>query len=570
MAILRFAINKSDRKFRISLPEIFLSCFLALVTLDVLRRPGVHLTMRFTECLGLALIYIGLRQVPAKHTGYLLLSVVIAGIVQAAHGLLQLYGYLPSSTGRLDSSGNFFNSGPYAGYLASILPVSLGLYLKDSLRQETSKPERSDQQRESSWRPVLNLVALAGVLSITMVIISTKSRAAWLAALLGAGCLFSTCFAGFSRTYLNTLNRKITACVSGAVVLIFLSAALYFFKKDSADGRILIWKITLKMAAAHPFMGIGYDRFRSEYMNHQKDYFLHHINAKESVVADDVFYTFNEPLHLWAETGMAGCLLMLIALMLLLLTKPELWSPGLILAKAGFVSILVFGFFSYPSEILPIKLNAVVYMAILSAHSRMFTLHFAHRWSVFYRMAAVFLLPVIAVIYLSWQGYLARLYRAFEDCNVAVMYYQSGHYNNAAAYYKSAFPVLSADGPFLMQNAKALMLNHEPEDALKVARLAEKYYNNTVVQITIGDACKMLKRYKEAEEAYNNAHWMTPGRLYPQYLLARLYLESEQKNKAVALAEELLLKKPKFESTAAAEIHAEMKKIISHRQPGKL
>lgn len=50
---------------------------------------------------------------------------------------------------------------------------------------------------------------------------------------------------------------------------------------------------------------------------------------------------------------------------------------------------------------------------------------------------------------------------------------------------------------------------------------------------------------------------MAPARFYPLYLLAKLYDETGQIEKAVAMAKEV-----KIESTAIKEIQEEMRKII--------
>ncbi len=59
---------------------------------------------------------------------------------------------------------------------------------------------------------------------------------------------------------------------------------------------------------------------------------------------------------------------------------------------------------------------------------------------------------------------------------------------------------------------------------------------------------------------------MNPSRFYPKYLLAKLYDETGQVEKAIATAEELLKKEVKVESTAVGEIQAEMKNLIDRNK----
>lgn len=56
---------------------------------------------------------------------------------------------------------------------------------------------------------------------------------------------------------------------------------------------------------------------------------------------------------------------------------------------------------------------------------------------------------------------------------------------------------------------------------------------------------------------------MVPVRFYPMYLLAKLYDESNQKEKAIDIANKVLQKEIKVPSTAIKEIQLEMKKIIN-------
>ncbi|MGV8139579.1 MAG: hypothetical protein AB2L20_30650 [Mangrovibacterium sp.] len=87
-----------------------------------------------------------------------------------------------------------------------------------------------------------------------------------------------------------------------------------------------------------------------------------------------------------------------------------------------------------------------------------------------------------------------------------------------------------------------------------------------VVYTALDDSYKALKETGKAEQAYLHAWHMNPSRFYPKYLLAKLYDESGQKEKAVTTAKELLEKQVKIESIAIEEIRAEMEKIISENK----
>jgi len=57
---------------------------------------------------------------------------------------------------------------------------------------------------------------------------------------------------------------------------------------------------------------------------------------------------------------------------------------------------------------------------------------------------------------------------------------------------------------------------------------------------------------------------MIPYLLFPRYLLAKLYYESGQHDKAIQVAEELLNSPVKVESSAVNEIRTEMESLLLH------
>jgi len=132
--------------------------------------------------------------------------------------------------------------------------------------------------------------------------------------------------------------------------------------------------------------------------------------------------------------------------------------------------------------------------------------------------------------------------------------------------YEKAYPVLHDDGDFLTNYGKALSMAGEHSKAIAILQQATGRYPNTVVYTALGDSYKATGETGKAEQAYLHAWYMNPSRFYPKYLLAKLYDESGQKEKAVTTAKELLEKQVKIGSTAIDEIRAEMEKIISENK----
>ena len=81
-------------------------------------------------------------------------------------------------------------------------------------------------------------------------------------------------------------------------------------KKDSADGRLLIWKVTTEMIAKKPLIGHGTNGFEANYMNYQADYFSENNNPKEALLAGNNKYAFNIFLKILSEYGLIGFIIL--------------------------------------------------------------------------------------------------------------------------------------------------------------------------------------------------------------------------------------------------------------------
>ena len=159
-------------------------------------------------------------------------------------------------------------------------------------------------------------------------------------------------------------------------------------------------------------------------------------------------------------------------------------------------------------------------------------------------------------------NYLNRDRSARKNWNLAYRLYTMGNYSGCLLHYEQAWPELKTDGDFLTNYGKALSMVGEYLPAIAVLQQATTYYPNTVVYTALGDSYKALGKPIEAEQSYFIAWYMNPSRFYPQYLLARLYDETGQAEKATAMARELLNKDVKIRSTAIDEIKKEMVEIL--------
>jgi O-antigen ligase len=87
-----------------------------------------------------------------------------------------------------------------------------------------------------------------------------------------------------------------------------LSTTLYHFKKDSADGRLLLWTVSTKMILEKPLTGFGVDGFKKNYLLYQGEYFKNNPDSPYADLADNATSPFNEWLKIGVEQGIIGLL----------------------------------------------------------------------------------------------------------------------------------------------------------------------------------------------------------------------------------------------------------------------
>jgi len=293
--------------------------------------------------------------------------IVLTGFIEVIWGLRQLYGFSYSQHSLFKLTGSFFNPGPYSGYLAMVFPLAL-YYAGQKVKSKRVNDKRL--MAKGIWRAIhllpfaFRLMPLITCIAILLVLPAAMSRASWLAVTAGSLLVLCGHYSGrfsYLKDYYEKQKKKILFI--GIVVLISLFSALsgmYLLKKDSADGRSLMWKIALQTAQKHPF-GVGLGNFSGAYGNAQADYFASGKGTEtEEYVAGCPEYGFNEYLQIAIESGVISLVLFIVIVFLSLksLIVNRKWGVA-----GSMVSLLIFAFFSYPFSVLPFLIVFVFLLA---------------------------------------------------------------------------------------------------------------------------------------------------------------------------------------------------------------
>lgn len=469
---------------------------------------------------------------------------LLAGSIEAIWGFLQVYGWADQYHSLYRLTGSFFNPGPYSGFLAVILPVALHTLLGPKPLCRVDK--------------IVYGLGVICLVSIILVLPAGMSRSAWVAA--GAGCGVVVWRQKRSREYvrrgIGRIGRGWKRCWLGGILLLGLSigGGLYLLKKDSADGRLLVWKMDLAVMRSQPWLGVGIGRYPGALGEAQAVYFANSpADPREEYVADAPEYGFNEFLQLGGEYGLIG--------LCLFLSITGIASGGLFkrnTQQTGGVSgalsaFLVFACFSYPLHMLPMAMLFVLLLAwSVNVGAKGVRIR---RWA-----GQILWLPVMVLgLVAAWR--LTEKETAYKTWKTARAYFRQGDYQEALNRYTPLFSALSDRPAFVFEFGECRFQNAQYGNATAIFLWAAELSADPMVYNKLGKNYQALKQYDRAEKAYVQAAHMIPHRIYPLYLLALLYREMGDMEKARDMARQVIDQEPKVWSPAVEEMKTEMKQL---------
>lgn len=456
--------------------------------------------------------------------------VMLFGGVQAFWGLFQLYGYAASRHSLYAMTGSFYNPGPYSGYLAMTLPICLHRWLTDE--------------------GVKKRVSGATALLILCVLPAGMSRSAWVAATVSCLWVYD-CHAGWTEKFQAVWRRRkgevVTAVVGGVCALALTGYLLFTLKPDSARGRLLMWKMSCLAIAEQPWSGHGVGSFAAAYGDAQEAYFAAgDFEPWEERVAGSPEYAFNEYLQAAVELGipLALCLTgVVIGCFYAGLRKGRYGVCGALL------SLMLFSLSSYPLQFpaFVVTLAGLLLACVLGSSLR--------EW-----LCVILLASCIGV---PWWMSRVRTERSCREWTNARVLYHAGAYHAAEKEYERLYPLLKDRAPFLFEYGHGLHKQRKFEASNRILKEALEHSNDPMLLNIIGKNYQAMGDYQTAETWLIRSTHRLPGRIYPYYLLAKLYAEPDfyQPDKLAEMKRMVLTKEPKVNSTAVRQMKDEIKRM---------
>lgn len=447
-------------------------------------------------------------------------SIVLALFIQALYGIMQYLGILLCTT-QFPVSGSFDNPAGFAACLSVGFPFIL--------------------YRSSKSRGNIQYAFFLIAFIVVIAIILSGSRAGLITVLV--------VLVSWNR---KRICSKVKAKFLLIIALVFVAICLYYVKKDSADGRLLIWKCSLSLIKDKWLTGYGVSGFQAHYMDYQADYFENHPDSPYAQLADNVQYPFNEYIHLMVNYGMVGLLLLILCISYLLYCYFKFPFDENRIAIYCWFSVGIFAFFSYPL-LYPFVWLILLYCIYMLIRKDMANL----LMYISVKNKRIIALIVLCMSVFGGGKVYSHLRSECEWKKVV-----SCKSELAINYYPQLAKYYISDCYFLYNYAVVLFENNRFMESFVIAQQCRKYWVNYELEILLGDICKELQMYQKAENYYLRASMMCPCRFHPLNFLYDLYQVTGNEEKALEVAEKVIKKPIKVKSLVVSQIKYKMKQAL--------
>lgn len=453
------------------------------------------------------------------------------GLALSLLGLGQFTGLLPSYHSSFSITGPFDNPAGISASLVILLPFSL-YCCRYSIKR----------------RRLLTIIATCLIISV---IILSKARTAIFATTIILILFFIYLLkerdVRFSFAYYS-------AIFAGCLLLL---VGLFFMKKDSANGRLLIWKCSTQLISQKPILGYGGSGFTANYMNEQAAYFTRYPDSKYANLADNVRESFNEFLKWTVNYGIVGLSLTLLLINVPIWTSRKQKMTELFFIRLSILAIGICAFFSYPFNYPFIQLMGVALLAFLLAQGES---QQASTINNIWIKGALSLFSLGLLTVTAYQAHLEREWHIIAHKSLR------GETHQMLPLYKSLYTHLRYNDLFLYNYAAELNVAGYHDESMKVATECNKLWADYDLQMLMADNCLKLQQYCATESYLKKAAAMCPVKFMPLYRLTELYLETGRKDDAHVLAHKILNKKVKIHSALISSIKNKMQKLLNEAE----
>lgn len=447
--------------------------------------------------------------------------------------LLQLFGALRSNNHFFALTGTFDNPNPFAALLSTAFCVLMYW------------------QSRCNVRLIRTMTVI--LLCMTVVILpATKCRGAFAGLVLGIACTGLA----WKRSWRAVFKKWRWLIV---ITLAVVSAFLYLWKKDSADGRLFLYRMCIAALAEKPLSGGGLGHCQERLAKTQMNWFGKYLEIEDGLpeIPDEkvrecrasgpVSYAFCDTFQIGLECGLPGMAVFIFIMLLAIGRLLAIESPF----AGGMIALTVTGLFSYTLCLWQFGLLNAVFMGVASCDGDQRN----PSWrTVFGIMVSV--TPLISVL-----PYVIHLSKDWKAWNYVRPLYGSRDYGLYAEYCEGKGGTLGFCVEYMIEYGTALALSGNIGKSDSVLMKAYEYMGNQGFLIQLGNNSLERGDYAAAEDYYWKSFLAVPDRLMPLTCLANAYCQQ-----ADTLRLELMLGfidsfHPQVETAATDDLRKQLESI---------
>nr|WP_255723285.1 O-antigen ligase family protein [Butyricimonas sp. DFI.6.44] len=373
----------------------------------------------------------------------------------------------------------------------------------------------------------------------------THSRAAWLALISGIIWIYFK-QNKYSRRQLN--KKRIFTCISITFLTLLFLGGIYLIRPESANGRVLIYLVSLSIFRQSPWFGHGVSSFEAMYMPQQALWFHQYPNSIFISIADNNYIAFNEYIKIACETGIIGLILFSTLIFYCFKVSPEK-NDNIRYYQALLISLSTFSMLGYPFENISITFIFCIIIAILAKEATL------KRYTIYISKLTKKILASILLItlFLFYNQVVWRI-KAEQALKIAI---------TEKSWVKYYTQLLNSPD-FILWLAEELYSCKKYNEALPVLEQACKLRPNSIILNSLGLCYQRNQRFNKAQNAFQQASLMVPSHILPQFYLFSLYQETGEKDKAEKIAKTALTTKVKITNTTVLRARHIMKSFLKN------
>lgn len=514
--------------------------------------PDGHKNMMY-EVITLLLWYYFVRTISHKHVYLYYLIFPLSAFMQIIIGSFALS---EPWQGLSYINGVFTNSSVFGGYVAitAVLLVNVLCVKKNAPMFK--------------FRRVIWKFLLWGILLMLLFqLIISGSRAGWVSYMIP---VFLLILYRYKKMYLCSLKIKLILTMMCIILGLVLAPYLYLSKKDSADGRILIWKVATTMITNKPVLGYGLNGIKENYMNFQSEYLKRHPESKYVMLAGETSHVFNEYISWIIRIGVFSIIPMMVLLYLVFFYPKKKscfyrYNVEQQIIKNTLLAFGIFSLFSYPCYFVQFNIFLVFLFARLAAgHKIIYSINLKkkiEKGQIKLSNSFIKVVTLAYFIFFVYWGYSAICYWS------ALYIWQNNMSNRLNSnsmkleVLSNLYEVLKFDALFLYQYGLELAKNQCYPQAIFYLCQSSSLHARYSTSIVLGDIYKANNAILKADEYWNQARYMIPSRFLPLYNLMKLY-EDIDITKSKYYAYKILVKDEKISSPRSLLMRIEAEDLI--------